>query len=438
MTTVSKSDLRLNSTPAPWRRIKERATRTSRSKPFGPWAFLNEISSGVIVHEDMRKDRSWQNETAFKQIRLSGGVLPDHSYYCELRNSKSSKAQVLGQQYLNGFLQLERTVYDFEKAPVMYMPPPSATLTISDVASKLIERAKGSQFQTPVFLAEAKKTSTMVSEAALSLVTLARAARKGDFRYFFNNLHVSFENKPGKRQIRRWNKRFVRDASATSANLWLQYRYGWIPFMSEARAAVNTLMDVAERPESSVMTVKTSKKKTTSSGGTNHLLFNAGADGGILCDSVQLLEESIRVAWKFRPSDGSIAGRFGLLNPLEVAWELFPFSFVADWFLPIGDYLSQFDVPFRFTHVGGTVGVRRSNKTSFINPRNGLTPAGTGGSGLIGAIGIQTENVILSRSRLNFSPAIALSSISFQPKINAIRAVSSIALLRQQLTLLKR
>lgn len=31
--------------------------------------------------------------------------------------------------------------------------------------------------------------------------------------------------------------------------------------------------------------------------------------------------------------------QLGLLNPEIVAWELLPFSFVADWFIPIGSYL---------------------------------------------------------------------------------------------------
>lgn len=31
----------------------------------------------------------------------------------------------------------------------------------------------------------------------------------------------------------------------------------------------------------------------------------------------------------------------GLINPLSVAWELVPFSFVVDWFLPIGTYINS-------------------------------------------------------------------------------------------------
>jgi hypothetical protein len=34
-----------------------------------------------------------------------------------------------------------------------------------------------------------------------------------------------------------------------------------------------------------------------------------------------------------------VVGLSGLKDPLSVAWELLPYSFVADWFIPIGDFL---------------------------------------------------------------------------------------------------
>lgn len=33
---------------------------------------------------------------------------------------------------------------------------------------------------------------------------------------------------------------------------------------------------------------------------------------------------------------------FGLLNPATLAWEIVPFSFVVDWFIPVGSYLNSF------------------------------------------------------------------------------------------------
>lgn len=38
-------------------------------------------------------------------------------------------------------------------------------------------------------------------------------------------------------------------------------------------------------------------------------------------------------------------GALGLNNPIGVAWELIPFSFVCDWFLPIGQKINQLALP---------------------------------------------------------------------------------------------
>jgi len=37
----------------------------------------------------------------------------------------------------------------------------------------------------------------------------------------------------------------------------------------------------------------------------------------------------------------SLINAFGLDNPLAIAWEVVPFSFVVDWFLPINRYLKN-------------------------------------------------------------------------------------------------
>lgn len=50
--------------------------------------------------------------------------------------------------------------------------------------------------------------------------------------------------------------------------------------------------------------------------------------------------------------------RTGLFNPAALAWELLPYSFVVDWFLPIGNYLNSLDA-FAFLRV-------RSYHTSII------------------------------------------------------------------------
>lgn len=46
---------------------------------------------------------------------------------------------------------------------------------------------------------------------------------------------------------------------------------------------------------------------------------------------------------------------FTMGNPLEVAWELVPFSFVVDWMIPVGDYLSALDALKGVDSITGTL-----------------------------------------------------------------------------------
>jgi hypothetical protein len=45
----------------------------------------------------------------------------------------------------------------------------------------------------------------------------------------------------------------------------------------------------------------------------------------------------------YRPSSDviSLLSNLGLINPLSVAWEVVPFSFVIDWFIPVNKWLNS-------------------------------------------------------------------------------------------------
>jgi len=78
--------------------------------------------------------------------------------------------------------------------------------------------------------------------------------------------------------------------------------------------------------------------------------------------------------------------QFGLANPAALAWELIPFSFVADWFVGVGDYLnaqtallgltvvdggtSQLSIR---TSVGSATGVAKGSTNKSVN---GQLPSG--------------------------------------------------------------
>jgi hypothetical protein len=62
--------------------------------------------------------------------------------------------------------------------------------------------------------------------------------------------------------------------------------------------------------------------------------------------------------------------QMGITNPVELAWEELPYSFVADWFLPIGDYLGNLDATLGWDFIGGT-------KSATITQRHRVDVLGT-------------------------------------------------------------
>lgn len=56
---------------------------------------------------------------------------------------------------------------------------------------------------------------------------------------------------------------------------------------------------------------------------------------------------------------------FSLGNPLELAWELTPMSFVVDWMVPVGDYLSSLDALEDVSDIYGTVTTKVVQKGTY-------------------------------------------------------------------------
>lgn len=65
----------------------------------------------------------------------------------------------------------------------------------------------------------------------------------------------------------------------------------------------------------------------------------------------------VYVRLDFHPSSFDylhIPAALGLTNPASVAWELVPFSFVVDWFAPVGDWLNALDATLGYSFLSGT------------------------------------------------------------------------------------
>jgi hypothetical protein len=85
----------------------------------------------------------------------------------------------------------------------------------------------------------------------------------------------------------------------------------------------------------------------TVKGSANHRIkkdAKIGAAGTLVKGRVDILHGSyVRIDAVPAGAAQVKAAQLGLTNPVSLAWELLPFSFVVDWAWPLGDYFSNLD-----------------------------------------------------------------------------------------------
>lgn len=366
------------------------------------------------------KAKSWVRTPGYKSIVQAHGRLPDNTFdfYQYSLSGGGGRLEEKSQPRPNGWSQTTH----WWTGPVGISPQPdSLPFNWTALSLALIGKAKANQWNVPVFIGEGRKTMVMVENTAIKLVLSAKALRAGNIRQASAILNSS--HRLTRRRERKFRALYHKDADTAFSRYWLELQYGWKPMLMDLRNAVNTLMDTADRPSSLEGSVKVSRYFMNKSKKTQRV-YNGGANN-VTVDSEHVFTQKVieRATWKYSIKPGDIPGRFGLLNPLEVAWELVPLSFVADWFLPIGSYLAALDAPMRFTHAGGTYGRKIETLVDIIPVK--WSPAGalTGFSGGFSSTRCQ-------RVPMGSIPSASLLKLGLGSGLSATRTVSAIALLQ--------
>lgn len=156
---------------------------------------------------------------------------------------------------------------------------------------------------------------------------------------------------------------------------WLEMQYGWKPLLSDVHGAMKHLHLREQEAGRGLVTVKSMMKDSDISI-TNH--SDACGSSTYTYQRVRKIDHKAFVRLDFRQSNDAPVGTFtqlGITNPLYLAWELMPWSFVADWFIPVGDYLSQLDATNGWDFQGGSLSRVTRVETHPVNFKGNLTPA---------------------------------------------------------------
>lgn len=144
----------------------------------------------------------------------------------------------------------------------------------------------------------------------------------------------------------------------SAIELWLEAQYGWKPLYSDVWGSIHTLQDREKESNRLTVTVKASTGDNLVS--TKTLSDDLGTEYMQMTQLTQTKQRAhIRLDFErdANPAQSTLS-QLGLTNPLEIAWELVPFSFVADWWIPVGDYLSSLDATLGWHFLAGSLSTK--------------------------------------------------------------------------------
>lgn len=189
--------------------------------------------------------------------------------------------------------------------------------------AKLRTKVNGHSYNMGVSLAEVDKLAGTVKGTLSTLCFGVADLLTGNFRKFARRFGTS---PPSLRKSRRL---LTTDVSGR----FLEMRYAWEPAIQDAYEAAKAFEALSNGPRQ--QTFRSARRKVV------QLHYTTNYSGGVEMRiySRQYIFEMYEEMTAFR--------QMGLGNPLSILWERIPWSFVVDWFIPVGTYLELIgQVPF--------------------------------------------------------------------------------------------
>lgn len=190
-----------------------------------------------------------------------------------------------------------------------------------DAAMSQVKDMKVNILQT---VAESKQLLKMFDSTVPRLAKAITLVKRGRMRDAARALGVADKRRPPR-------------STGHIASDWLALQYGWKPLLADVRGAAQLLAKRALGNNISVRVKKTASSDQThdpfvyKNGQMKHVFSEEWYD----CQATVVLEFSVDSAFCQRMSET------GISDPALLAWELLPYSFVVDWFLPVGNYLEN-------------------------------------------------------------------------------------------------
>lgn len=186
---------------------------------------------------------------------------------------------------------------------------------------------------------EREQTADLVLSTAKTLSKSVVQLRRGNIRGAIKEL----TGKEARSNVKNIPKPRAKDVPKR----WLEIQYGWLPLLSDVDGAAKAL---AEKDEDST---RYRISVTGRYGRKDERFVSFTGNANYLETRRTDVRSFVRLDYLPKSEVLAQLSSLGLTNPASVAWELLPFSFIVDWFTPIGDWLNVLDAALPFDFLGG-------------------------------------------------------------------------------------
>lgn len=215
------------------------------------------------------------------------------------------------------------------------------------LGNKAVGELKDGAANIALMLGEYRQTAKLFADLTPRLAQVTKAAFARNPKMFL----AAMGFKPG----------VYKTVPKRVAEAMLQWRYGVEPLVGDLHDSIASLRGALARPLR--MPVKVSITETMQKAWVTSSRLNV--PDKVACTAVGRRKDTLKGYYLI---DNDLLlnglGLYGLTNPMALAWELIPGSFILDWWFSVGDVLSSFDHSLYVKGSGGNRITRQSYVTT--------------------------------------------------------------------------
>ncbi len=272
------------------------------------------------------------------------------------------------------------------------------------------------QAQNANNLLEAGQSVGQIVSHVTALAKSVRAVKRGDIAGAAKALGVSISGSKEQR---------IKKRAKQAADRWLELHFGWEPLIQDIGSSIDIIQGTGKAS-------KTTEKISTKGGASGQFAWAkslSGISGPFIRQGADTFrcDIGIRLRGEVRVTNPNVAlaNQMGFVNPLSVAWEAIPFSFVVDWFSNVGQCLSAMS-----DFWGFEVGQGYTSRRQIINQNRVYESNVNGGRGQL----MQSEFFSVNYVHVSRAAGLVKPELTHKPfhGFSPARGATAISLLVQQ------